>query len=155
MDAIKMLSNVKLQPALSKSIMRNILFAKLRLAIDAENLTVAQRTAKKIVLKYPKEIFIKNIYYALAYLAWQQEPNDSRMSANYLRKVWNIVSDDREKVEIAIQIGNAFSLSEAYDIAAHVYEKVLRTNVDNVKYDKILCQLIQANIKSKNLILTE
>ncbi|MDR1891161.1 MAG: hypothetical protein LBQ23_03225 [Puniceicoccales bacterium] len=155
MDAIKMLSDIKLQPAVSKSIMRNILFAKLRLAIDAENLAVAQRIAEEIVLKYPKEILIKNIYYALAYLAWQQEPKDYRMSAHYLGKMRDIVSDGIEKVEIAIQIGNAFYLSEAYDIAAHVYEEVLRTNVRNVKYDKILCQLIQADIKSKNLVLAE
>ncbi|MDR2432456.1 MAG: tetratricopeptide repeat protein [Puniceicoccales bacterium] len=155
MEAIKTLSDVKLQTSVSKNIMRNISFAKLRLAIDAENLTAAQRIAEEIVLQFPKETLIKNIYHALAYLAWQQEPKDYRMSAHYLGKVRDITSDNAEKVNMTVQIGNAFYLSEAYDIAAHIYEEVLKTNVDNVKYDKILCQLIQADIKSKNLVLAE
>lgn len=155
MDAIKMLSDVRLPSIVSKNIMRHILFAKLRLAIDAENITAAQRITEEIVSQFPKEALIKNIYHALAYLAWQQEPKDYRMSAHYLGKVRDIVSDESEKVSIAVQIGNAFYLSEAYDIAAHVYEEVLKTNVENIKYDKILCQLIQSDIRSKNLLLAE
>ncbi|MDR1173559.1 MAG: tetratricopeptide repeat protein [Puniceicoccales bacterium] len=155
MEAIKTLSDAKLQISVSKNMMRHILFAKLRLAIDAENLTAAQRIAEEIVLQFPKEALIKNIYHALAYLAWQQEPKDYRMSAHYLGKVRDITSDDAEKINMTTQIGNAFYLSEAYDIAAHIYEEILKTNVDNVKYDKILCQLIQADIKSKNLALAE
>ncbi|MDR2603004.1 MAG: tetratricopeptide repeat protein [Puniceicoccales bacterium] len=155
MEAIQTLSDVKLQTSVSKNMMRSILFAKLRLAIDAENLTAAQRVAEEIVLQFPKEALIKNIYHALAYLAWQQEPKDYRMSAHYLGKVRDITSDNAEKVNMTIQIGNAFYLSEVYDIAAHIYEEVLKTNIDNVKYDKILCQLIQADIKSKNLVLAE
>ncbi|MDR2628481.1 MAG: tetratricopeptide repeat protein [Puniceicoccales bacterium] len=155
MEAIKTLSDVKLQTFISKNMMRHILFAKLRLAIDAENLTAAQRITEEIVLQFPKEALIKNIYHALAYLAWQQEPKDYRMSAHYLGKVRDVTIDDAEKINMTIQIGNAFYLSEAYDIAAHIYEEVLKTNVDNVKYDKILCQLIQADIKSKNLALAE
>ncbi|MDR2776925.1 MAG: tetratricopeptide repeat protein [Puniceicoccales bacterium] len=154
-EAIKTLSDVKLQTSVSKNMMHHILFAKLRLAIDAENLTTAQRIAEEIALQFPKEALMKNIYHALAYLAWQQEPKDYRMSAHYLGKVRDITSDDAEKINTTIQIGNAFYLSEAYDIAAHIYEEVLKTNMDNVKYDKILCQLIQADIKSKNLVLAE
>jgi len=63
----------------------------------------------------------------------------------------DIILDDNEKVVIMTQIGNAFDLCEACDVAARMYEDVLKTNVENVKYDKILCQLIQFDIRSKNL----
>jgi hypothetical protein len=135
--------------------MRNISFAKLRLSIDAENFTAAQRIAEEIVLQFPKETLIRNIYHTLTHLAWQQEPKDYRTSAQHLGKVRDITSDNAEKVNIIVQVGNAFYLSEAYDIAAHIYEEVFKTNVDNMKYNKIRFQLIQADIESKNLVLVE
>jgi hypothetical protein len=106
-------------------------------------------------LQYQFICFTPSNNSSVAYLLGQQEPKDYRMCPHYLQKVRDIVSEGTENVEIAIQTGNGFYLSKAYDIAGHVYEEILRTNRDDMKYDKILCRLIQADIKSKNLVLAE
>jgi tetratricopeptide (TPR) repeat protein len=150
MDAFKMLSNQNLQN-LTKSMVRHVLFTKERLAMDGGDIVSAQRVAEEIVAQFPKEPFIKGMYEALAYLAWQQDPKDYRMAAHYFGKMRDMAQDEREKVFLALRIGDAFYLSDAYDIAAKVYEEVLRSDGYEIQYDKLLCQLIQSDIKSNNL----
>jgi hypothetical protein len=66
-----------------------------------------------------------------------------------------LANDEREKCTLAMQIGNAFYLSDAYDIASQVYEEILESNLDGIAYDRILCQLVQAAIKLNNLAAAE
>jgi tetratricopeptide (TPR) repeat protein len=149
-EAMKALSNRALQ-ALPKNMVRQILFAKIRLAVDAGDIDAAQQTAEEIALQFPRENLLKNVYEVLAYLAWQQNPKNFRMAAHYLGKMRDLSQDDEEKISLTVRIGNAFYLSGAFDIASRVYEEVLRSNLDGIQYDKILCQLIQADIKSDDL----
>jgi hypothetical protein len=58
------------------------------------------------------------------------------MSSYYLGKVPDFTSDEK-KANIMVQIGNAFYLREAYDVASHIYEEILKTNPDVIEYDKI------------------
>jgi outer membrane protein assembly factor BamD (BamD/ComL family) len=67
----------------------------------------------------------------------------------------DIILDDNEKIIVTTQIGNNFYLCEAYNFAARIYEEILKINVERVKYDKILYQLIQSDIKSKNLEMAD
>ncbi|MDR2737659.1 MAG: tetratricopeptide repeat protein [Puniceicoccales bacterium] len=154
MEAFEVLSDRSLR-TLSMSMIRQILFARIRLAVDAGDMDAVQRMAEEISLQFPKEPLMKNIYEALAYLAWQQSQRNYRMVANYLGKMRDLSQDDGEKISLTARIGNAFYLSGAYDIASNVYEEVLRSNSDGIQYDKILCQLIQADIKSNALLAAE
>jgi tetratricopeptide (TPR) repeat protein len=154
MDALRVLSDKRFQ-ALPKGMVRQILFAKIRLAIDAESIATAQQIAEEIALQFPKETFMRNVYQALAYLAWQSDPKDFRMAAHYLGKMRDLAQNDTDRMGLTAQIGNAFYLSGAYDIASHAYEEVLKSNVVGIQYDKILCQLIQADIQAGNLAAAE
>ncbi|MDR1414006.1 MAG: tetratricopeptide repeat protein [Puniceicoccales bacterium] len=151
-EALKMLSvALKNLQNPSGGMVRQILFAKMRLAVDAEKIDAAQQIAEEIILLFPQEPLMPNIYEALAYLACQQTPRDYRMAAHYLGKLRELASNEREKIALAIQIGNAFYLCDAYDIASQVYEEILKSNLEDIAYDRILYQLIQTAVKSNNL----
>ncbi|MDR3144542.1 MAG: hypothetical protein LBT64_03545 [Puniceicoccales bacterium] len=154
MEIFRILSRKELQSA-PRAIGRQILLAKIRLAIDSNNLEAAQETAEKMILQFPKDVCVGSMYRALAYLALQQSPKDYRMAAHYLGKMRDMATDEREIATVNIQIGNAFYLSGAYDIASHLYEEVLKSNLDGMQYDKILCQLVQAKIKSGGVASAE
>ncbi|MDR1401481.1 MAG: hypothetical protein LBI81_00800 [Puniceicoccales bacterium] len=153
-EALKILSSKDIQN-LPGSMVRQILFAKMRLAVDTGNINAAQQVAEEIIFQFPQEPLTVNIYEALAYLAWQQSPRDYRMAAHYLGKMRELISDEREKFALTMQIGNAFYLSDAYDIASQIYEEVLKSNLEEIAYDRVLCQLVQTAVKSNNLAAAE
>ncbi|MDR1433432.1 MAG: hypothetical protein LBI61_03810 [Puniceicoccales bacterium] len=156
LEAIGMLSDQRFQK-LPQRISRQIMLTKMSLAVDAGDMATAQKACEEFTSQFPGDTLVKNAWEAIAYLAWQRDPKDYRMAAHYFGKVRDLAQSEEEKIPTTIQMGNAFYLSEAYDIAAQAYEEVLKTHLklDGVQLDRLLCLLIQADIKSENLAAAE
>jgi tetratricopeptide (TPR) repeat protein len=108
-----------------------------------------------MVLEFPQDALLGNVYETLAYLSLQQAPKDYRMAAHYLGKMRDATIDSAEKISLMMKIGNAFYLGGAFDIAAQMYCEVLKSDLPAIPYDRILCQLIQANLKSEDFSAAE
>lgn len=132
----------------SRSVFHHVLLAMFKLAVDSDDLVAAERVIHNMENTFSDKPLQKDMYKILAYCVWMRDVKDYRLIVHYLDQARQYAcSIDGEEACLMSQIGSAFYLSGAYELAKHAYIDVLHTKVHAIDYEKILCQLIQCDIK--------
>lgn len=147
MAAYNVLSHETMQK-MSRSVFTHVLLSMFKLVVDADDLVAAEHVIKDAQKVFSDECLLKDMYKILAYYVWMRDVKDYRLIIYYLEKAKQLLDNDcEESVYLMSQIGNAFYLSGDYELAKHAYIDVLRTDVQTINYERILCQLVQCDLK--------
>ena len=132
--------------------LRQISLSRFRLAIKSESLELAREEINYFSKKFPNDPILKEMYKVLAYSEWEIGSCDYLLITNFLSQAKQLAENNLEKAELAMQIGDAFFLHGAFDLAKYSYTEILKDyDSGGVSYERALYQLVRGDIKSDNL----
>lgn len=132
--------------------LRQISLSRFRLAIKSESLELAREEINYFSKKFPNDPILKEMYKVLAYSEWEIGSCDYLLITNFLSQAKQLAENNLEKAELAMQIGDAFFLHGAFDLAKYSYTEILKDyDSGGVSYERALYQLVRSDIKLDNL----
>ena len=132
--------------------LRQISLSRFRLAFKSESLELAREEINYFSKKFPNDPILKEMYKVLAYSEWEIGSCDYLLITNFLSQAKQLAENNLEKAELAMQIGDAFFLQGAFDLAKYSYTEILKDyDSGGVSYERALYQLVRSDIKLDNL----
>ena len=146
-----LLSNPKFE-SIKAGILRQISLSRFRLVIMSESLELAREEINYFSKKFPNDPILKEMYKVLAYSEWEIGSCDYLLITNFLSQAKQLTENNLEKAELTMQIGDAFFLHGAFDLAKYSYTEILKDyDSGGVSRERALYQLVRSDIKLDNL----
>ena len=133
--------------------LKQVLLAKIKLAIDINDSNLAQQTAEEILNQFPGDSDKSEILELLAYLSFTKEPRELRAVTEYFSKLKETSTDQQKKAIYSMKLADAYFLNTDFKIASQLYGELLNNTF--LPPGQLILKQVQADINDKNIALAE